>query len=431
MKIFKFGGGVLKTSKDAFQLLRILNLYKENELIIVVSAFNKVTFKFEQLLNTFFSDNSFNRELFENLKSFHLNFSQDILKTRYNNIVTEKINLIFDKIETIFTKELSNNYHFEYDRIVSYGEVLSSLIIYYFLKSQEYSCKFEDIRNIIITDSTHREAKIDWAISIKNIKNRCLPKNRQTCIIQGFIASDNKGNTTTLGREGSDFTASVLAYAVDAEEVIFWKEVDGVYNADPSIANDFVLLPKLSYRESLEQAFYGAKILHPKTIKPLQNKKIPLKIKSFYNANHKGTSVTDISEFSNDYYPENPIFILKDNQILISVSTLDFSFVSEDNLGKIFLMLSKHRIKVNLMQISAISFSVCVTNDKFKIPQFTKELKAYFKVLYNDNLQLITIRHYNDNAINKMIQGKKVILSQISRRTARYVIKSLLSDKDK
>jgi len=422
MKIFKFGGGVLKTSKDAFQLLKILNQYKENELIIVVSAFNKVTYKFEQLLNTFFSENIFDRKLFENLKAFHLNFSEEIFKKNYK-FVTEKINLTFDEIETIFTKELSNNYHFEYDRIVSYGEVLSSIIIYYFLKSQQYSCKSEDIRNIIITDSTHREAKVDWGITIKNIKNRCLPKNNQPCITQGFIASDKKGNTTTLGREGSDFTASVLAYAVNAEEVIFWKEVDGVYNADPSITNDFVLLPRLSYRESLEQAFYGAKILHPKTIKPLQNKKIPFKVKSFYNIRLKGTSVTDISEFSNDYYPESPIFILKDNQILISVSTLDFSFISEDNLGKIFMLLSEYRIKVNLMQASAISFSVCVTNDKYKIPQFTEALKTDFKVLYNDNLQLITIRHYDNKSINKMIQGKKVILSQLSRKTARYIVK--------
>ncbi len=421
MKVFKFGGGVLKTSKDAFQLLKILNQYKDEELIIVISAFNKVTSKFEQLLNTFFSENKFNTELFEDLKSFHLTFSNEVFQAKTN--ITEKINLIFDEIETIFSETLSSNYHFEYDRITSYGEILSSLIIYEFLKSEDINCRSEDIREIIITDSAHREAKVDWDKTVKNIQKNCLPGKNRICITQGFIASDQKGNTTTLGREGSDFTASVLAYAVDAEEVIFWKEVDGIYNADPNKTDDYILLPRLSYKESLEQVFYGAKILHPKTIKPLQNKKIPVSVKSFYKPDTQGTFVTDISEFSKDFYPEKPIFIIKDNQILISVSTSDFSFISEDNLGKIFLMLSKHRIKVNLMQASAISFSVCVTNDEFKISGFIKELKKYFKILYNDNLKLITIRHYDDDAINKMIRGKNVILSQLSRRTARYVIK--------
>ncbi len=423
MKVFKFGGGVLKASKDVFQLLRVLNQYKNENLIVIVSAFNKVTSKFESLLNTFFSENRFDSVLFEDLKSFHIHFSQAVFQAQEFSIISEKITDIFREIETIFNNKLSTDFHFEYDRIVSYGEVLSSIIIYEFLKSQQYSCTFKDIREIIITDSAHKEAKVDWDTSIENIRTRCRPNKNKICVTQGFIACDTKGNTTTLGREGSDFTASVLAYALNAEEVIFWKDVEGIYNADPHKTNDFVLLPKLSYRESLEQAFYGAKILHPKTIKPLQNKKIPLKVKSFYKIRSAGTSVTDISEFSKDFYPESPIFILKENQILISVSTSDFSFISEDNLGKIFMMLSRYRIKVNLMQASAISFSVCVTNDKYKIPKFTEALKTDFKVLYNDNLQLITIRHYDNKAINKMIEGKKVILSQLSRKTARYIVK--------
>ena len=423
MKVFKFGGGVLKTGKDAFQLLKVLEYYKSENLIIVVSAFNKITSKFEKLLNTFFSEYKFDYDLFNTIKNYHFNFAENIFRTEYLSLINEKILSIFDEIEMIFSDKLSYDYHYEYDRIISYGEVLSSIIIFEFLKSQNFNCRFEDIRKIIITDSVYREANVLWDISINNIKNKCFFGKDKICVTQGFIASDSKGNTTTLGKEGSDFSASVLAYATDAEEVIFWKEVDGIYNADPTKTTDFVLLPGLSYRESLEQAFYGAKILHPRTIKPLQNKKIPIYVKSFFKIDNTGTKITDISQFSKNFYPEKPIYIIKENQILISISTLDFSFISEDNLGKIFLKLSKHRIKVNLMQSSAISFSVCVTNNSFKIPNFIKELKKDFKVLYNDNLELITIRHYTDDAVNKMISNRKVILRQLSRRTARYLLK--------
>ncbi len=422
MKVFKFGGGVLKTGKDVYRIPEILDFYKNDKLIIVVSAFNKVTNKFERLLNDYFYKNEFNKDLFENLREYHISFAKEIISVELQNI-TERINEIFEEIKYIFSEKISDNYHYEYDRIVSYGEILSSFIIFEFLNYNKINCKFEDVRNLIITNSDFREAKVNWDETEKNITEKCKNTNFRICVTQGFIASDKNGNTTTLGREGSDFTASVLAYSLDAEEIIFWKEVEGIYNADPTKTDDFVLLPKLSYRESLEQAFYGAKILHPKTVKPLQNKKIPIKVKSFYDFNSEGTVIKDISELSRDFYPQNPIFITEENQILISVSTLDFSFISEYNLGKIFGLLSEYRIKVNLMQASAISFSVCVTNDIFKIPKLTEELKQDFKVLYNDNLQLITIRHYTDDAVNKMISGREVILRQISRRTARYLIK--------
>ena len=423
MKVFKFGGGVLKTGEDALQLLKILKEYEKENLIIVVSAFNKVTSKFERLLNTFFFEDKFDNELFENIKNYHIDFAKAVFDTENLKIIRKKLFEIFDETEVLFSKKLSKNYHFEYDRIVSYGEILSSLIIYEFLKSRKFNCKFEDIRKIILTDSAHCEAKIKWEKTIQNIKKKCIINKSEICVTQGFIASDETGNTTTLGREGSDFTASVLAYANNADEVIFWKDVEGIYNADPEKTDDFVLLPKLSYRESLEQAFYGAKILHPKTIKPLQNKKIPIYVKSFNNFQKHGTEITDISKFSKNYYPENPIFIIEEKQILISVSTLDFSFISEDNLGKIFMLLSEYRIKVNLMQTSAISFSICVTDDPFKIPEFINELKTDFKVLYNNDLELVTIRHYTDEAVKKMISGREVILRQLSRRTARYLMK--------
>ncbi len=422
MKVFKFGGGVLKKENDLYRLAEILDSFKNEEIIIVISAFNKVTSKLEKLLNSYFFDNLFDSKLFTDIKSYHFNIIEKIFCKENSDKIIQKVTQYFDELESSFSKPLTSDYHYEYDKIVSYGELLSSSIIYHFLKIKGYNCCFEDIRKIILTDSSFSEAKIIWDKTISNANNKYKKENINFCITQGFIAADKDHNTTTLGKEGSDFTASILAYALDAEEVIFWKEVEGIYNADPAKTNDYILLPKLSYRESLEQAFYGAKILHPKTIKPLQNKKIPIFVKSFYNQS-SGTKITDISKFSKDFYPEKPIFIIKENQILISISTLDYSFISEENLGKIFNLLSQFRIKVNLMQASAISFSVCVTNDHFKIPEFISELKKTFKVLYNENLQLITIRHYTDAAVKGMISGKEIILRQVSRKTARYLIK--------
>ena len=423
MKVFKFGGGVLRTSNDIFRLFEILKKFQDEQLIVVISAFNKVSAKFENLLNSYFSKKLFDKQIFSEIINYHFSLVDDIFENLETKEIKDKLNILFNETEQIFNKGLSNNYHFEYDRIVSYGELLSSLIIYEFFKSKNLQCKYEDIRNVIITDSVYTEAKVEWEITEKNVLNKCIDNKYSVCITQGFIASDKNNNTTTLGREGSDFTASILAYAINADEVIFWKDVAGVYNADPEITNDFELLSKLSYKESVEQAFYGAKILHPKTIKPLQNKNIPITVKSFYKEIENGTNIIDISELSPDLYPNVPIYIVKENQILISVSTKDFSFVSENNLGEIFLMLSKFRIKANLMQSSAISFSVCVTNNKHKVPQFISELKENFNLLYNDNLSLITIRHYDEDAINKMISGRKVLLEQKSRHTVRFVVK--------
>ncbi|MCD4794935.1 MAG: aspartate kinase [Bacteroidales bacterium] len=423
MKVFKFGGGILRTQKDTDQLLKILENYKNDKLIIVVSAFNKITSKFETLLNKYFENKQLDLTVCNEIKDYHFNMTKSLFEKNDKTEINRKINILFDEIYKIFQNGLSSYYHYEYDKIVSYGELLSSTIIFELLKINGFNCIFEDIRNIIITDSEYTEAKVNWKLSVENIKNKCSGNDFTFCLTQGFIAADENGNTTTLGREGSDFSASVLAYALDAEEVIFWKEVAGIYNADPTQTSDYQLLPKLSYKESVEQAFYGAKILHPKTIKPLQNKSIPIKVKSFYKPAENGTDIIDISDMSPDLYPDVPIYIVKDNQILISLSTLDFSFISENNLGKIFTLLSKYRIKANLIQSSAISFSICITNNKFKIPNLIKELKENFSVLYNDDLSLITIRHYNDEAVRKMTLGKNILLRQNSRHTSRFVIK--------
>jgi len=421
MKVLKFGGGVLTNKKNVFKLGEIIHKYNNENLIIVVSAFNKVTSKLEKILNEYFEKKNINYSKLYEIKEYHLNLAEEIFIE--NAFIKEKINEIFLKLENYFKSGLSGNYHYEYDRIVSHGELLSTLIITEFLKVNSFNSQFIDSRKLIITDDKYTEAKVDWEISEKKIKEECNFKETSIYITQGFVGASKNGDTTTLGREGSDFTASIFGYVLNAEEVVFWKEVDGIYNSDPSKSSDYELLPKLSYREALEQAYYGAKILHEKTIKPLQNKGIPIFVKSFYKDEEDGTGIINLSELSPDLYPKVPIFIVKENQILISVSTIDFSFISEHNLGEIFSLLSEYRIKVNLMQSSAINFSFCVTNNKYKIPKLIEDLKRNFSILYNDELELVTIRHYNDIAINKMIQGKKIYLEQKSRQTVRFVIK--------
>lgn len=423
MRVFKFGGGVLKSREDIHRLFHILFENKDENIVVVVSAFNKVTSKFELLVNKYFSDNFFDINIFNEIKEYHLDLIKSVfIDTNFYSSVKLKLSNLFNEINNIFEIGLGNDYHFEYDRIVSYGELLSANIVYEFLKFKKINCEFKDSRELIVTDSVYTEAKLNWEFSKNKIESSNLFNKANVYITQGFVAADVNGNVTTLGREGSDFTASVFGYILDAKEVVFWKEVDGIYNSDPAISSDYELLPKLSYKEAVEQAYYGAKILHPKTIKPLQNKKIPIIVRSFYKKN-TGTNIVDISNLSPDLYPNVPIFIVKENQILISVSTLDFSFVSEHNLGEIYSLLSDLRIKVNLMQSSAINFSVCITNNKFKVPQLILELKKSYKVLYNDNLSLITIRHYDETAILKMTNNRKILLEQKSRHTVRFVMK--------
>jgi len=424
MKVIKFGGGVLRTPDDIKKTERVLELFKNQQTVIVVSAFNSITNRFELLLNDYYKTGEIDEEQFQSLQSFHTQFAEQLFGTKANE-VSEKIDTIFETIRRKLESTGRELYLKDYDQIVSTGEILSSTVLYEYLKSQGYDCILRDARALIKTDSAYTEAKPDWEETSKRIKDMCNTSPQNFIITQGFIGSDPNGLTTTLGREGSDFTAAVFAYSADADEVIFWKEVDGIYNADPKLTEDYELIPELSYKESVEQAFYGAKILHPKTIKPLQNKKIPIHVRSFYNPETPGTCISERSEV-NLHYP--PIFIVKENQILISVFTLDFSFVSEENLGLIFNLLTKYRLKVNMMQTSAISFSICLTNNEFKIPQLMEDLKTGFKVRYNDGLKMITIRHYTDAAIQQMVEGKTVLLQQNSRDTIQFVVRNVTTN---
>jgi len=418
--VFKFGGASLKDAASVRNMAEIIKKYKEN-MIIVVSAMGKTTRALHQVVNDYFSNKDFTQSL-----NIVCEYHQSII----NELFVDDNNssqLKFDSFKASLNEKLSeppsSNFDFEYDQIVSYGELISSVIVSEYLNFSGIKNKWLDIRLLVKTDSIYRDAKIDWSLSSDLIKEKVAFKDDHIYLTQGFIASDQHNNTTTLGLEGSDFSAAVISHCIDAEKMIVWKDVPGVYNSDPNIFKNVVKLDAISYREAVELAYYGAKVIHPKTIKPLENKNIPLWVKSFKEPDEPGTVITLSTPNKRGVIPDVPIFITKNNQILISIAPYDFSFIAEDNLQHIFSILAQFRIKVNLMQNSAISFSICTDYDQNKVELAIKELKLNYKVLYNNELTLVTIRHFNNETIHETTYGRKVYVEQKSRHIARFVVK--------
>ena len=344
--------------------------------------------------------------------------SNDLFSNKGHQIYSEIENEFNDLYDLLF-KEKHDSYDLKYDQVVSLGEIFSTKIVSSFLKTRKLANKWVDIRRVFLTDDTYREAKIDMELTQNRVDDSFNFKNDKIYLTQGFIGGSKNGVVTTLGREGSDYTAAVLANLLNAKKVIVWKDVEGILNADPQYFNGTKKLDKISYQEAVELAYFGAKVIHPKTIKPLHNKNIPLYVRSFINPEGKGTEIDCFKKYEQDL----PIFILKKNQVLISLFPKDLSFVLEDELSKIFKYLSEHRIKVNLIQNSAISFSFCVDNSNNKVKLLIDRLKEDYKVLYNDQLELLTIRHYSNKAIDKITRGRKIYIEQRSRHTAHFVIR--------
>lgn len=416
MLVFKFGGASVKDAKAVKNLAEILRNQDGKMIIVVVSAMGKMTNAFEKLTSDF--RNHINTENSLNIiKEFHFNIVNDLFLNK-KSAIYQKIDNLFKKLAKRLENEPSMNYNFDYDQIVCFGELLSTTIISEYLNDCKIINSWIDIRKVLKTNSIYREAKVDFDISESLVLNKFTFIDINLYITQGFIGSDLNNLSTTLGREGSDYTASALAYFVNAENVTIWKDVAGVYNGDPKLFTNVKVLDKISYQEAIELAYFGAKVIHPKTIQPIQNKNIPLFVRSFLEPESKGTLIGGEDK---NQKPDIPIYIVKNNQILISISAKDFSFIAEDSLGVIFSTLAKYRIKVNLMQNSAISFSICVDNEKDKIIPFIQMIKKDYKVLYNNNLKLITIRHYTNDAVNDMTSGKKIYIRQLSRHTARFV----------
>lgn len=417
MIVYKFGGASVKDANGVKNLLKIVENVPYH-LIIVVSALGKTTNAIEEILKLYINSDFSYKEKLKNLYHYHYHIISELFDTD-DHPVFSIVKNDFDLLEKNLLNEKSGSFDMKYDQVVSLGEIISAKIISEYLNYLQVVNQWIDIRQNIITDHNFREAKVDLRQSETNAKENFSFNNTKMYITQGFIGGTENGLTTTLGREGSDYTAALLANFLDASEVIVWKDVEGVLNADPQYFTDTCKLNKLSYQETVELAYFGAKIIHPKTLKPLHNKNIPLKVKSFINPKGSGTEIKCYNEYEEDL----PIFILKKNQVLVSLFPKDLSFVIEDELSKIFKYLSEHRIKVNLIQNSAISFSFCFDNSNNKVQMLINHLKEDFKVLYNDQLELLTIRHYSAEAINKVTKGREIYIEQRSRHTAHFVVK--------
>lgn len=419
LKIFKFGGASVKTAEGVKNLASIVK-GQSSPLVVVVSAMGKTTNRFEQILSKYIKGDSSFWENFNSLKKDHLEIVSGLYETISKSYV-DRVEALFLEVETLLRKPSKVGYNFSYDQIVSYGELISSAIISDYLNFVGIANEWIDIRKVLRTDSNFREGNINYKISAE-LCSKTFVLNDSSCkvyITQGFIGGTEEGHTTTLGREGSDYTAALLANLVGAESVTIWKDVEGVLNADPRIFPNAIKLDRVSFKEAIELAYCGAQIIHPKTIKPLQNKLISLFVKSFINPEGEGTLVYQTEQKID--YP--PILILKSKQVLISLTPKDFSFVIEDCLSKIFAILYNHRVKANLIQSSAISFSICVDDEEHFLPGALEDLSIGFSVRYNRNLELLTVRHYNEQVIEKNTKGCEILLEQKTRSTLRVVMR--------
>lgn len=413
-KVFKFGGASIKDVESIKTVGEILQSYKNDDLVVVFSAIGKVTNMLEVVVEQYVKQTAKANDALQKVKDFHTDIVGELFDE--NHAIYNEVNNLFVEIEWALEDEPNQDYGYDYDQIVSIGEFLSTKIMSAYLATIHFENNWFDVRDLIRTDNTYRNAKVDWETTTTFIKNKLKAKH---CITQGFLGCTSENFTTTLGREGSDFTAAILAFSIDAEEVVIWKDVPGMMNADPKHFSDATLLDKISFDEAIELAYFGAKVIHPKTIQPLKQKGIPLYIKSFVRPSESGSKISEGIATS----PKIPSYIVKENQILISISDTSLSFIVETHMSKIFSLLSKHSVRVNMMQNSAVSFSICVDNDAHKVPRLLEDLKNDFEVFFNDGLRLYTIRHYTSESVQSLVKNKDVILEQKSRNTLQIVAK--------
>ena len=416
MKVFKFGGASVKDASGVRNIATVLQHEGIDKTIVIISAMGKMTNALEEVAKSYYNQS---KELAQNInfvKSFHQNIISELLGDKAVNTLIE-IEQLYIEMSGFMMMNKSSNYNYIYDQIVSYGELISTKIVSNYLNEIGLENQWIDVRNFIKTDENYREPIVNWNTTQQNISNNL--KIDKLIITQGFLGATEHGLTTTLGREGSDYTAAIFAYCMEAESVTIWKDVAGVLNADPRYFDETILLKQISYTEAIEMAFYGASVIHPKTLKPLQNKNIPLFVRSFINIEEKGTSVSKGALLE----PFVPCFIVKKNQILISISALDFSFMVENNISYIFKLLHEFQLKVNMIQNSAISFSVCVDDNFNNFEKFLNEIKSKFLVSFDLDLTLYTVRHFDEAALKKIENNREVLLKQLNKETVQIVVK--------
>lgn len=418
MKIFKFGGASVKDAESVKNVYHILNKYKNEEILVVISAMAKNTNSLEEVWKAYLNQDSSLSNKVKIVEDFHYNMIDELFENDSQKIKDEVANL-FVELDWIVEEEPQDDKNYLYDQIVSLGEFLSTKIVEAYLRSKGLNTKWLDARECIKTDNHYREAKVDWEITTERIQSEVKDLVENTIVItQGFIGCTSENFTTTLGREGSDFSAAIFANSLNAESVTIWKDVPGVLTADPKLFSNAIKLDDIPYAEAIEMTYYGASVIHPKTIKPLQNKGIPLYVKPFLNPDEAGTCVGKKDNVTFN----NPIIILKKNQKLLSISTIDFSFIAEENLSEIIGLFGSHSVKINTMQNSAMTFSCCVDDDD-KLEDLIKVISQKYKVYYNDNLELLTIRHYNESIIKELTTNRALLLEQRSRSTVQLVLR--------
>ncbi len=416
MKIFKFGGASVKDANGVKNVLEVLKTVGHEDVLIVISAMGKTTNALELVIKNYFEkSNEFHASLQE-VKKYHNQILMDLFDDEDHDVFFA-VNSHLADLEYFLRSNKSPNYNFVYDQVISFGEIMSTTIVSHYFNEKGLKNNWIDVRNFIKTDANYRDANVDWEQTQKLISKGI--KKKSLNITQGFLGSDENNFTTTLGREGSDYTAAIFAYCIGAESVTIWKDVPGVMNADPRYFENAILLNQISYREAIELAFYGATVIHPKTLQPLQRKEIPLFVKSFINPLLPGTSVSKGADLD----PKTSCFILKKEQLLLSLSSIDFSFIMEENISEIFALFAKHKIKVNLIQNTAISFSVCLEDKYNNFEVLKNTLSKKFKVSYNENVSLYTIRHFTKEAAEIVEREKDILLKQISRETMQIVTK--------
>jgi aspartate kinase len=416
MQVFKFGGASVKDAKGVKNLASVLNQVGFENTLVVVSAMGKTTNALEVVVKNYFENKSELQSSIQDVKKYHNEILLDLFENTQHPIF-KKVNSIFEDLDLFLSRNKSPDYNFVYDQAIGFGELISTTIISDYLNTIGIQNKWIDVRNYIKTDSYYRRANINWEqtqLAIKDNFDKSLLN-----ITQGFLGSDANNFTTTLGREGSDYTAAIFAYCLNAESVTIWKDVPGLLNADPRYFENAQLLHSISYREAIELAFYGASVIHPKTLQPLQQKEIPLFVKSFLNPKDSGTKVAKGVGIT----PQIPCYIVKKNQVLVSLSSLDFSYIVEENISEIFKLLHYYKMKVDVIQNSAISFSVCFENTYNNLERLLQHLKAKFKVTCHENVSLYTVRHYNEQAIVSIEKDKTLLLKQLTQETIQIVTK--------
>jgi aspartate kinase len=421
IKVFKFGGASLKDAAGIRNVTSILQRYKGQKIVIIVSAMGKITNALEEVVYAYFRQDGSAEGFLQRVKQQHYTIMNELFAE--GEEVYAQVSDTFVEIDWILEEAPQDSFDYVYDQIVSVGELVSSRIATAYLNKSGLQTKWADARGLIRTDETWRESIVQWPETIQNVKSQVEPALQQGLFVltQGFIGSTKDNATTTLGREGSDYSAAILSYCLDAMSMTIWKDVPGVLTADPRLFDNVVKLDRLSYMEAIEMTYYGATVIHPKTIKPLQNKNIPLLVKSFIDPDGEGTMISgDIEDF---HYP--PMIMVEKNQVLLHISTKDFSFLVEHHIKDLFTIFDKYRIFVNMMQNTAISFYACVTDVPDRMPPMIEELSGKFNIIKDEGLELITVRHSLPQVYEAVIHGKMVLLEERIGKSIQLVVKNM------